>query len=160
MHLSLKGIGISTSLLGWERIPKLPCYDHWQGSVLEKGGNCGIYGCCGKLGAKEGKASPQGHTKRCFSAPVGQSQPIPPALSAPKSSKELREQTSSSPQHKASLLCISRGCNGFHSWRSELNDKVNWHPLEEEHEPSNKVLAQDPFARVAGRGQNCSAAAG
>lgn len=37
MHLSLKGIGISTSLLGRERIPKLPCYDHQQGLTVSPG---------------------------------------------------------------------------------------------------------------------------
>lgn len=42
MHLSLNGIRVSTTRLGWERIPKLPCYDHRQGLIAQswiKGGN-------------------------------------------------------------------------------------------------------------------------
>lgn len=68
----------------------------------------------------------QGHAKRRFSAPQRGSLPIAPGSRGPQEQQEeLREQTSSSHQHKTSLLCPSGRCNCFHPWMSESNDIIN-----------------------------------
>lgn len=70
--------------------------------------------------------------------------------------EELREQTSSSHQHKTSLLCNSRRCNCFQPfwvfcfWVSKISDVTDWHWLKK-HELSTGV--------TAGGWQNCTAAA-
>lgn len=162
MHFSLESIGISTSLLGWEHIPKLPCYDHRQGLIAQPWKKGAIKRFTDAVASWEQRRA--GHCRRGM--PRGASQPrrdeaspFRPALGVPKSKRSSGNSPPAHTNTKPLCFAFPEDSPIALPWMNKFNYIINWHQLEEKHELSNRVLAQDPFAVTARGGQNCSAVA-